>query len=116
MDIFLALTPAIVAFITVILNEVWKLSISAMLVLILSLICVFFLVIKTVKRFGQFDWKYFIRFVVIRSLPSIVLGLLATYVYTTDSYINVFLIGYIISYVTSVHLTSVKDISKLLGE
>lgn len=116
MDIFLALTPAIIALITLILNEVWKLSIGVISVLILSLICVFFLVIGiTVKRFGQFDWKYFIRFVVIRSLPSIVLGILATYVYTTDSYINVFLVGYIISYVTSVHFTNVKDISKLLG-
>lgn len=116
MDIFLALSPAIIALITLLFNAIWKLSIGAILLLVGMLICVFFLVVKiAVKRFGQFDWKKFIRFVLVRSLPSIVLGILATYVYTTDSYINVFLIGYIISYVTSVHFTNVKDISKLLG-
>jgi len=78
--------------------------------------CFFLIIEVALKKIVKFDWKYFVRFVSARFFVSIVLGLLATCVYTKDSYINVFLIGYIISYVTSVHLTSVKDISKLLGE
>lgn len=112
MDIFLALAPSIIAFITLTFSEILKLSINDILLLILTSICIFFLIIKV--TISEFDWKNFMHFVLPRSILSIIFGVLATYVYTTDSYINVFLIGYTIMYITAVRFSDVKDISNLI--